>query len=216
MVHENPPDGNNVAPSRLDPTENVQRDGRAGHHARGRPLMTLLEASGSAPLLEPTSGRTGPRSSRAAPSGPSPPPPGGPLRESRRFAAALAGLRILIVEDDPDGRELLAAILEGAGAAVLRASSAREGFELLQRSPVHLLVSDIAMPDEDGYSLMRKIRTLAPALGGAVPAIALTAFTADTDRDRSLAAGFARHLGKPVDAIALLDTALALVRGNAS
>ena len=125
-------------------------------------------------------------------------------------APRLAGFLVLVVDDDADSQELLGTALEQAGATVLTASSAEEALELLQVSPVHALVSDVAMPDEDGYDLIRKVRRL----GGpraAIPAIALTSLTREQDRREAIAAGFQRHLSKPVDLVALVQTVAELV-----
>ena len=91
-------------------------------------------------------------------------------------ARPLHGVAVLIVEDDPDGRDLIAEALMGAGARVERAESAAVAFARFLAEPPHVLVSDIGMPDEDGYSLLRRIRALPPEKGGDVPAVALTAF----------------------------------------
>jgi CheY-like chemotaxis protein len=120
------------------------------------------------------------------------------------FASELGGLRVLVVEDDPDIRELLASILTQAGAVVQSAESAASGFDKFHGFRPQLLLSDIGMPFEDGYSLIRRVRALGADAGGLVPSIALTAFTSDSDRARALRAGFTLHLGKPVEAIELV------------
>lgn len=114
--------------------------------------------------------------------------------------ASLAGARVLVVEDEPDARELLGTILVRAGAAVATAASAAEAFELVERFRPDVIVSDIAMPGEDGYSLMRRIRALSSELLGRTPAIALTAYARAEDKAAALAAGFTTHIGKPVQA----------------
>ena len=111
----------------------------------------------------------------------------------------LAGTRILIVDDEADSRELISAVLAHAGADVQMAGSAADALQTLGTFRPDLLVSDIGMPIEDGYSLMRRVRELDEAQGGAVPSIALTAYRRDEDKARALAAGFTTHLGKPVD-----------------
>jgi CheY-like chemotaxis protein len=110
---------------------------------------------------------------------------------------ALAGYRVLVVEDDIDSRELLELVLVDAGAVVESAVSAAEGFDTLLGFHPELLVSDIGMPVEDGYSFIRRVRALDLAHGGAVPAIALSAFTRTTDCERALSAGFSLYIGKP-------------------
>jgi CheY-like chemotaxis protein len=121
------------------------------------------------------------------------PPPGVSAPEPK----ALAGFRVLIVEDEIDCRELLAFVLSDAGALIESASSATEGFEALLNFHPQLLVSDIGMPVEDGYSFIRRVRALDVADGAAVPAIALSAFTRTIDRERAVAAGFSLYVGKP-------------------
>jgi CheY-like chemotaxis protein len=118
---------------------------------------------------------------------------------SRRSAAhALEGLRVVLVEDDDDGRELVRIILLNAGASVESVASAAAGFDAIRQNRPQMLVSDIAMPDEDGYTLMRRVRALQCCEGGDVPAIALSAFTRPEDRMQALRAGFTMHLSKPV------------------
>jgi CheY-like chemotaxis protein len=131
-------------------------------------------------------------------------------------ARSLAGLRVLVVEDDTDGRELMSAVLLDAGAVVESAASVPEGFEILRRFHPDLLLSDIGMPDEDGYSLMRRVRALSTAEGGAVPAIALSAFTRPEDQSKALSAGFSLHIGKPVIPAELVRAAHALIASKRS
>jgi CheY-like chemotaxis protein len=123
----------------------------------------------------------------------------------------LDGLRVLIVDDEEDARDLLAAVLSGSGATVVVTSSAAEGFDALTRNRPDVLLSDIAMPDEDGYSLIRRIRALPPEQGGRVPAIALTAYARLEDRKKALAMGFNIHLAKPVDPRILVSVVRTLV-----
>jgi PAS domain S-box-containing protein len=114
------------------------------------------------------------------------------------------GLNVLVVEDDPDSREMVKLLLEDCGAKVRAAGSAAEAFAAFQESEPDLLLSDIEMPEEDGYSLIRRVRSLAPDQGGLVTAIALTAHARLEDRLRALAAGFQAHVTKPVSADELL------------
>jgi PAS domain S-box-containing protein len=119
-------------------------------------------------------------------------------------AAVLAVLRgrcILIVEDHEDARELIAASLNAAGAHVIAASNVQEAITAATRQPPDLLVADIALPGEDGYALLQRVRAIYPGL----PAIALTAYARSTDRARALDAGFQRHVIKPVDPKDLLE-----------
>ncbi|MEP0926216.1 MULTISPECIES: ATP-binding protein [Cyanophyceae] len=118
----------------------------------------------------------------------------------------LDGLRILIVDDEADMRDLLTYTLEICGADVTVATSADEAISLLTTSspPMHILISDIGMPDEDGYALLRRIRALAPERGGQIPAIALTAYARSQDRTAALLAGFQSHVAKPVEPAELI------------
>ena len=111
----------------------------------------------------------------------------------------LAGVRALVVDDEVDVRELVSTLLEANGAVVATASSAEAALQLLERDPPHILVSDIGMPGMDGYELIRRLRERPVEQGGTVPAIAVTAYARSEDRKRALAAGFQRHLPKPVE-----------------
>jgi CheY-like chemotaxis protein len=113
----------------------------------------------------------------------------------------LGGLRILVVDDEADARDLLAILLRHYGADVITASSAEAAMEALAQEGPHpdLIVSDLAMPGEDGNSLMRKVRALDPEQGGRIPAIAVTAFSQTEDRVQTMASGFQMHLTKPVN-----------------
>ena len=116
----------------------------------------------------------------------------------------LAGASVLVVDDDDDTRELLASVLEAAGAKVYSAASAADALSIGVRHKPDAIVSDIAMPQQDGYSLMRDIEE---ALGSSVPRvrIALTAFAGERDRDRALEAGYQRHIAKPFDPAGLVQ-----------
>lgn len=111
----------------------------------------------------------------------------------------LDGVHVLLVDDAPDARDTLAAILIRSGARVTTAASAAEAFGRLQELRPAVLVSDIEMPDEDGLSLMRRVRSLPPESGRTTPAIALTANARSADRIRALSAGFQVHITKPID-----------------
>jgi CheY-like chemotaxis protein len=128
-----------------------------------------------------------------------------PLPQPPDRARLLSGLRVLVVEDDADARELVTAILEDAGAVVEAAESAAAGFAAMRSFRPNLLVSDISMPDEDGYSLIRRVRALAVIDGGDIPSIALTAHTRIEDRAKALRAGFTLHMGKPVRPVDLVS-----------
>jgi signal transduction histidine kinase/ActR/RegA family two-component response regulator len=114
-------------------------------------------------------------------------------------AVRLDGLKVLVVDDDPDALELGSTILTGAAATVKTCSSASEAFEVLRQWRPDVLVSDIEMPGEDGYSLIRNVRALDGEEGGRTPAIALTAYGRAEDRVRALSAGYSMHVPKPVD-----------------
>ncbi len=127
-------------------------------------------------------------------------------------AAPVKSLRVLVVDDDDNARTLLAALLRGRGALVSTAGSAPEALALLAAQRFDALLSDIGMPGQDGFELIRKLRSLPPQLGGDTPAAALTGYSTEEDRARASAAGFQRHLGKPIDANELFDTVAALAR----
>jgi PAS domain S-box-containing protein len=111
----------------------------------------------------------------------------------------LDGLRLLVVDDEPDTREILKTGLGRCGAEVTVAASAAEALEMLRAGPPDVLISDIGMPDEDGYTLMRRVRALPAAEGGSVPSIALTAYARVEDRMQALRAGYQMHVTKPVE-----------------
>lgn len=112
----------------------------------------------------------------------------------------LSGKRILVVDDETDSREFLAFILEQAKASVVTVASGIEALQAISQSIPDLIVSDIGMPQMDGYMLLRQIRTLPPEQGGQIPALALTAYAGELDRNNAIAAGFQRHTSKPIDA----------------
>jgi CheY-like chemotaxis protein len=125
------------------------------------------------------------------------------LEALEHFNGRLAGRTILVVDDDQDTRELLVSVLEVAGGQVRAAATTEEALTLSLDQVPEAVISDIAMPGEDGYTFMRR---LAEKLGSQVPRVrvALSAFAAPRDRERALAAGFQRHVAKPVDPAALL------------
>jgi PAS domain S-box-containing protein len=124
----------------------------------------------------------------------------------------LDGLRILAVDDEPDTRELLKAGLGQCGAVVTVVGSVAEVLELIVVDVPDLLISDIGMPDEDGYELIRRVRQLPAESGGKVPAIALTAYARAEDRMQALRAGYQMHVPKPVELAELVAVAASLVR----
>jgi len=129
-----------------------------------------------------------------------------PLTASTR-SLDLSGVRVLVIDDEADSLEFIAYILEQAGASVITATTADEAFAALTQSQLNVILSDIGMPDMDGYRLMQQIRARSPEQGGTVlafseamlPAIALTAYVAETDQQQAFSAGFQAHLSKPVD-----------------
>ena len=123
----------------------------------------------------------------------------------------LNGVSVLVVEDDDDTREVLKVMLEMCGARVVCAESARDGLETFQREHPHAIVSDIAMPGEDGYWLIREVRRQLGVPPDKVPAVAVTAFSGQHPRAAALAAGFQAHLAKPVDPDELCQTVAQLI-----
>lgn len=118
---------------------------------------------------------------------------------SEQIENPLAGLSVLAVDDDEDSREMLQLILEQNGASVVTAGSAAEALEKLTQTKTDVLVSDIGMPLEDGYSLVERLRKLPAERGGEIPAVALTGFAREEDNRRALVAGFNKHVAKPID-----------------
>jgi CheY-like chemotaxis protein len=119
---------------------------------------------------------------------------------------SLSGLRILVVEDEPDTCEFLDRSLRSYGAEIATARSAAEALSRLNDDHIDLVVSDIGLPDVDGYDLMQRIRNRPASAGGAIPAIALTAYARSEDRTRAFRAGFQAHLAKPVELPELVAT----------
>jgi CheY-like chemotaxis protein len=106
-------------------------------------------------------------------------------------------VRLLIVEDDVDARDLLVHVLGREGASVAAAGSAADALGMLEAMPLDVVISDIGMPDKDGYQLIRDIRS-SGSMNASVPALAVTAYAGTQDRERALAAGFQGHVAKPV------------------
>jgi CheY-like chemotaxis protein len=124
---------------------------------------------------------------------------------------ALRGTKILVVEDHDESRDTIVEVLTQAGAHVVAAASAQAAILLLEQERPNLLLSDIEMPDVDGWSLVRSVRALPPERGGLTPAVALTVHNSREDRARSLRAGFQLHLPKPFDPEPLADLLAALL-----
>jgi CheY-like chemotaxis protein len=116
----------------------------------------------------------------------------------------LSGLRVLLVDDEADSRDLLNLVLDSCGAEVVLASSAVEALETIKSERFDVFISDIGLPDEDGFSLIKKIRELPNEEGGDVPAIALTAYARAEDRVKALRSGFQMHVAKPVEPVELV------------
>lgn len=127
---------------------------------------------------------------------------------------SLEGLHILVVDDEVDARDLFAMVLRSTRAKVSTAGSVDEALKVFVDDRPDLLVSDIGMPIQDGYSLIRQVRMLSPDAGGNIPAVALTAFTGAEHRARALAAGFTVHLPKPVDPDRLIEVVSQLALGR--
>jgi len=123
---------------------------------------------------------------------------------------SLAGLDVVVVDDDEQSRAIVAEYLQSHHASVRTAASAAEAFDLLQRKPADVLLADIAMPGEDGYTLIRKLRACSMTSLASIPAAALTAFARDEDRQQALQAGFQLHLSKPIDPESLVHAVASL------
>jgi CheY-like chemotaxis protein len=146
------------------------------------------------------------------------PPPGievqrdhGPAAPSTETSPDIHGVRILIVDDEADTRSLLDLLLKKFGAEVVTAPSAAAALVDLERWKPDILLADIAMPEEDGYSLIGRVRALDPKQGGRTPAIALTAFASADAVTKALQAGFQKHLSKPIVPSQLLAAIASLV-----
>ena len=146
------------------------------------------------------------------------PPAGrnGALRDNGAGPApSLMGMTVLVVDDEPDAREVAQRILEEHGASVMVAASAAEAQETLRAGTPSVIVSDIGMPGIDGYELLRRLRSAGDTRVSAVPAVALTAYARPEERERALAAGYQEHVAKPVGAATLI-AAIKKAYGNAS
>lgn len=125
----------------------------------------------------------------------------------------LLGMKILIIDDEPDSLEIIKLILTNHHAGVIAVATAVEALVQLQRHRPDVIVSDISMPCMDGYEFIREVRSLPADQGGQTPAIAITAFNRAEDRIRAIDAGFQKHLSKPIDLQILLNT-IASVSGR--
>ena len=124
---------------------------------------------------------------------------------------SLDGLQILVVDDEADSRVFLATVLEQCGASVRAVASADLAIENIKLLKPDVLLSDIGMPEQDGYSMIRKVRALTVEQGGQIPAVALTAYARAEDRMRAIAAGFQMHIPKPVEPAELATVVASLV-----
>ena len=140
-------------------------------------------------------------------------------RETVGRAVALDGLRVLIVDDEADARELMRMVLRSSGADVMAAACAEEAFEQVERWHPDILVSDIGLPGDDGYMLIQKLREQQAQHGRAIPALAVTAYARAEDRTRALAAGFQMHVAKPLepaDLVAAIASLISKDRGSSA
>jgi CheY-like chemotaxis protein len=133
-----------------------------------------------------------------------------PAQMHQEACRQLAGVRVLVVDDEPDARALIKRLLEDCKAVVFTAASAVEAVELLQAEQPDVLVSDIGMPNEDGYTFIQRVRALGADRGGNIPAVALTAYARAEDRVRSIRAGFQMHVPKPVEPAELITMVASL------
>jgi signal transduction histidine kinase/ActR/RegA family two-component response regulator len=132
-------------------------------------------------------------------------------RRSRSGVVRLDGVHVLLVEDDDDSRKLLGTMLKRYGARVTAAKSAEQALDVFERDLPDVMVSDIGMPDQDGYELVRKLRAMPPEKGGRTPAIALTGYASRKDRVRALNSGYQQHMAKPIEQGDMIAAIAALV-----
>jgi CheY-like chemotaxis protein len=126
----------------------------------------------------------------------------------------LAGLRVLVVDDEEDTLELLRMVLERCDIEVTTASSVADAIRAFESAPPDILISDIGMPVEDGYQLIGRVRRLASDRGGGTPAIALTAYAGEADRRRALSSGYQMHMAKPIEPNSLIRAIAGLIRSE--
>jgi len=126
----------------------------------------------------------------------------------------LEGMQILLVDDDADSRDFVSFVLVEEGAKVITAASGFEALQILPKVPLDILISDIGMPEMDGYMLLREIRSLPSEYNSNIPAIAVTAYAAELDQEQALSAGFKTHVTKPVDPDELVAIVLQVIKGG--
>ena len=137
--------------------------------------------------------------------------PQGTLTDARAdFLPALQGLHVLVVDDEPDARDLVVSILEDCQVTVSKAASVTEAMAAFDRATPDVLVSDIGIPGQTGYDLIRQVRARSAQRGGQTPAVAVTAYARATDRTQALRAGFNMHMAKPIDPVELIVTVATL------
>jgi CheY-like chemotaxis protein len=178
----------------------------------GGTIEAASEGLGRGATFTVTLPLTATRANRAEPADGQPVASQERIIRDERAMPSLHGLRILTIDDEADTRDLVRAVLESCGADVVTAASAREGLDSLVRWNPHVLICDIGMPGEDGYSVIRKVRALEHSAG--LPAIALTAYVRVEDRMRALEAGYQMFLPKPVEAAELRSTVASVVGRN--
>ncbi|MDZ4870920.1 MAG: Sensor histidine kinase TmoS [Chroococcidiopsis cubana SAG 39.79] len=127
-------------------------------------------------------------------------------------APSLRGLRVLVVDDEADARQWITVVLEESGAEVIAVASVGKALEVIEQHRPDVLISDIGMPGEDGYTLIRKIRELEPQMGGTIPAVALTGYARQEDYTKALAEGFQLHVAKPIRAAELVAVVTSLAK----
>jgi CheY-like chemotaxis protein len=140
--------------------------------------------------------------------------PTAPTNADLNCPVELDGLHILIVDDEADTRDMLEVVLAKCGARVTTATSAADALMQIADAQPDIIISDIGMPDEDGYRLIEQIRTLSLERGGMIPAVALTAYARPEDRVRALRAGFQMHVPKPVEPAEIIAVVANLARRN--
>ncbi|MEG3911280.1 PAS domain S-box protein [Microcoleus sp. w2-18bC1] len=138
----------------------------------------------------------------------------GETKSNSRPPGILAGLKVLVVDDEPDNREFLMVALQQCGATATAVATAAEAIDILQQSPPDILVSDIGMPVEDGYSLIRKVRSSESDKIKCLPAVALTAYASEEERDRAIATGYNEHLTKPIEPVLFATLLAKLINGH--
>jgi CheY-like chemotaxis protein len=141
-----------------------------------------------------------------------PPPTVGEDAASSENPSSVEGLRVLVVDDEADARQWIVTVLEQCGAEVIAVGSVSEALAALEQSQPDVLVSDIGLPGEDGYALIRKIRELEPEMGRRIPAVALTGYARVEDYRKALAEGFQLHVAKPIRAAELIAVVASLAK----